>query len=1283
MRFIEDGPSIPDELLIARDEGRVVLFCGSGVSRAKAGLPDFFGLVQDVIHRLGVPRENIASKLLNEANELHERTHEPGLISADRLFGLLEREYSEEDICRVVTQALTPEPDADIFAHQILMDLAKTPNGRIRLVTTNFDRLFDKCSPRTECWRYPKFPSPSRHVDFDGIVYLHGCSKEDYSGPESDFYILSSARFGQAYLTHGWVSEFFKEIISRYVVVFIGYSADDPPVRYLLEGYNKDFNSNHAMYAFQAGDPEDVKGMWQQKGVMGIGYSDAESHKALWDTLYAWAERAKDINGWYQKVISRAVGGPEAVKPHERGQIAHVVSSQYGAKRFLEYGPPPAEWLCVFDPRKRYARPQQLETLDKNGRVFDPFSAYGLDFDDPPSRPGKSGYRSGDEIPEKAWSAFDFLNTDKAEADDNYGMPRFLGYGAASTPSLPPRLRYLGEWIAKVADQPAAIWWAAQQGGLHPDIRYWINRRFNSSGKEIDKGKIQSWRYLFENWEYEEHKIKAAFFDLQSAVKITGWDSSLLRKYIEFARPLLKIGRNLFRGSKPPSIDEDLTPFKTKAFDLEVVYPGEKYEIPVQQEWLPLVVRGLCRNLEHAAQLELEAGGYGLDHIDSLVPENERKPESHRHSHGIVGAVLYFAGLFRDLVAYDPEAAKNEFAAWPPDEQHVFGALRIWACNLDGLLKAEEAGEVLCNLDDDNFWDAFRQRDLLLAMVKWWNSFTDDIKIALEERLLAGRKEKGINKNDDEFMVRRSGVTLDRITWLSRNGLKFNFDLKAEQTSLRKDAPDWNPRFAASAASHHSSGVAARWVRTNTDYSELVKVPIPEILTKAVELSGRSTGEGVNYEPFSGLAHDLPMRALSSLTYAAKQGEYPERFWRKFLATDARNDDTPQIAVEIAKQLIQFPEGSLIEQLYSITGWMLDSSELLLNNHPSDFWALFEKIVVLVNAKPATGKSAVIRTRVKIDWAMEALNSPAGKLTQALFKDPSMDGIKTGAGLPRAWANRAESLLNLAGDPGNHAVVILAHNLNWIFSIDQEWCKSRLISILDSKDQDRVNACWCGFFWGARGLCIELGQIIYPHLISLIKRGEIIHKYQNEVIGALLLAGWGSLNEENGQRVISSDDMREALYHADPGMLRHLLWALRSWIDKEGDTETWLGRLDEFFENVWPRTLKAKEPEVTSRLCWLLILNEVVFVKAFDAILPLLANVTKMDTILHGLEKREDKLLAKFPKKIIAILHRILPHNVSEWPYGVGEILDSLAENYAGHGNDREYLEIRRRWDAR
>lgn len=35
MRFFEDGPDIPDQLIEARENGEVVFFCGAGISIRK------------------------------------------------------------------------------------------------------------------------------------------------------------------------------------------------------------------------------------------------------------------------------------------------------------------------------------------------------------------------------------------------------------------------------------------------------------------------------------------------------------------------------------------------------------------------------------------------------------------------------------------------------------------------------------------------------------------------------------------------------------------------------------------------------------------------------------------------------------------------------------------------------------------------------------------------------------------------------------------------------------------------------------------------------------------------------------------------------------------------------------------------------------------------------------------------------------------------------------------------------------------------------------------------
>ena len=45
MQFVRHGPDIPERLLQAHEDGRVVFFCGAGISYP-ARMPDFAGLVK-------------------------------------------------------------------------------------------------------------------------------------------------------------------------------------------------------------------------------------------------------------------------------------------------------------------------------------------------------------------------------------------------------------------------------------------------------------------------------------------------------------------------------------------------------------------------------------------------------------------------------------------------------------------------------------------------------------------------------------------------------------------------------------------------------------------------------------------------------------------------------------------------------------------------------------------------------------------------------------------------------------------------------------------------------------------------------------------------------------------------------------------------------------------------------------------------------------------------------------------------------------------------------------
>lgn len=73
--------------------------------------------------------------------------------------------------------------------------------------------------------------------------------------------------------------------MNRFKLVFVGYSADDPPVQYLLEALREELSPITNIYAFQYGEEMDAQELWLQKGVVPIAYGN--KYDNLWNTLAA------------------------------------------------------------------------------------------------------------------------------------------------------------------------------------------------------------------------------------------------------------------------------------------------------------------------------------------------------------------------------------------------------------------------------------------------------------------------------------------------------------------------------------------------------------------------------------------------------------------------------------------------------------------------------------------------------------------------------------------------------------------------------------------------------------------------------------------------------------------------------------------------------------------------------------------------------------------------------------------------------------------------------------
>ncbi len=992
MRFLENGPSIPDELLVARDEGRVVFFCGAGVSHARAGLLDFFGLAQKVIEELGVASDSPTRKIIGEAREVESKTGVTGLISADRIFGLLERDFSIGDIQAAVAKALKPTPPVDLSAHRIVLDLARGPDARVRLITTNFDLLFESCGTTLRSWIPPRLPNLQDYDELEGIIHLHGRVNEKYGGADGEGFVLSSSEFGRAYLSDGWATQFIRSILDRYFVVFVGYTADDPPVQYLLEALNRTPGSREGVYAFQAGSMSDAEARWLHKGVRPIAYDGGGAHQSLWDSLTAWGVRARDPKAWYEDVIVRARKGPEALLPYERGQVAHVVSTIEGMRQFSASAEvPPADWLCVFDPSVRYSKPGHLWTSTEKGPYFDPFTAYGLDNDPVPPPIAPDDYYAKRDVPDGVWDGLAATRLDRQSLREDH-FPVFRGYRALHVPRLPARLEHLGTWLGWVTNQPAALWWASGQAGIHPGIQDQIRIELERTKETVSQEMRRAWRYLFEAWETRRRQHDRDQYHLLTSIKRDGWTDAAVRELGRALRPYLTVERPASRNPKPPGKNRETIRLQTMV-SVDVEYPHvDRDDLPPDQYVAP-VVRELRKNLEHAVALETEVGRYRFHDVCPIEPDPDMEGESAARGRGLPSALLFYVHFFKRLVDVYPDMAKQECRAWRIDDDNLFARLRIWVCGDQRLFSGREAGKRICSLNDRVLWDGHHQRDLLLVLAKRWVDFSSDARTQIEQRLLKG-PPRWDDEDETEYTRRSAFASLNRIHWLDAHGCRFGFDLDAESARLRKIAPEWKPSYAKKAA-----GSMEPWggsVQTDTEYAPLLTVPLADLLSKAAEMSGRVQGMLLERNPFAGLASERPVRALAALTNSARRNVYPEWAWRTFLAAESRKTDKPMFTALITARIARLPAGVLAQFIDPVSFYLLISSNVLLKTFLKQFDQVWTAAITVLRDTPDYAASSIVRPSEGPEWVTEALNAPVGKLTQALLNDPQLEGMEPG-----------------------------------------------------------------------------------------------------------------------------------------------------------------------------------------------------------------------------------------------------------------------------------------------
>ena len=315
----------PEPMLAALRDGKLVVFGGAGVSMGEpACLPDFAGLACKIAAGTGQTRQ--------------------GSEPVDRFLGRLQ--HRQVDVHDRAAEALSRGDLKPTELHRDLLRLF-TDVGQVRIVTTNFDQLFEKVpndvlDQGLQVFRAPALPLGN---DFNGIVHVHGV----VSHPNG--MVLTDKDFGRAYLTEGWARRFLVALFRDFTVLFVGYGHNDTVMNYLARALPESAASRR--FALTGQHDANLQ-RWRILGIEPIQYpqdNDADYSK-LHEGIRRLAEEfGRGVLDWKRDIAELAQKKPPLLSDEEAGLMDEVLRDETRTRFFADAASSP-EWIDWLDKRK-------------------------------------------------------------------------------------------------------------------------------------------------------------------------------------------------------------------------------------------------------------------------------------------------------------------------------------------------------------------------------------------------------------------------------------------------------------------------------------------------------------------------------------------------------------------------------------------------------------------------------------------------------------------------------------------------------------------------------------------------------------------------------------------------------------------------------------------------------------------------------------------------------------------------------------------------------------------
>ena len=327
--------------------------------------------------------------------------------------------------------------------------------------------------------------------------------------------------------------------------------------------------------------------------------------------------------------------------------------------------------------------------------------------------------------------------------------------------------------------------------------------------------------------------------------------------------------------------------------------------------------------------------------------------------------------------------------------------------------------------------------------------------------------------------------------------------------------------------------------------------------------------DGIRSDEFRGLARLQPEKAAEALEQLRDEDIWLGSFWQQFLWSmpDLSEHEDGNVALwqRVFEVLLRAPDELFDEIDTTVAEFVKELANAYGTEREEEIETLWAR------AWSAVGRRRLEALAVLDEPLTDALNDTAGRLADAALARLSKYGPEGGDCLPTPVRPYFEAI---AGEPNGHlGRVMLATRLHYLFFVDPDWVRERLIPLFNPGQSEEASNLWYAYGW-SQSIGPNLLHSLKEFFLRVFREGQVTARTEHYLTLLFVVICMEAPNE------LMEEEVHGVMGALSEDGLKIVLASLRDRLRGEDSkrAQIWREKIQPWLEEYWPRPAARNTP---------------------------------------------------------------------------------------------------------